>query len=245
MIISEKHAFAFIHIPKCAGTSIRSMITAADPDRFQQWGWNWMPRHQRYGDTAHMPLIDLAPHLLAQVRDYRAITVVRDPLDRFFSSVEQHFSQHDYRARKSVEEFVFELNTTNIRYDPAYVHFCPQHYFIAIGPKTHVDDILRFEDETWPEAFREILIEQKMPEDKLVLPQLNKRKEARQEPLSDEALSHLYRLYKRDYALLGYTPPVTGTFDLNTAECKNMAKPFDFSAYDSIRIMQASFKKDI
>lgn len=245
MIISEKHRFAFIHIPKCAGTSIRTMIREADPDRFQQWGWSWMPRHQRYGDTAHMPLVDLTPPLLNQVRNFRTVTIVRDPLDRFHSSVEQHFSQHEYRARKSVEEFVFELNSTNIRYDPAYVHFCPQHYFIAIGQKVHVDDILHFEDESWQDKFRQILIEQGMPEDKLVLPELNKREEQTHTPLSDDALTHLYMLYKRDYALLGYTPPMTGTFDLNTADSKNMAKPFDFSAYDSIKIMQASFKKDV
>ena len=243
MIISDNYKFCFIHIPKCAGTSIRTMIQEADPGRFQQWGWNWMPRHQRYGDTAHMPLIDLPPNLLGQVRKYRAITVVRDPLDRFYSSVEQHFSQHNYRAHKSVEEFVFELNTTNIRYDPSYVHFCPQHYFLSIGDTTHVDDILRFEDETWQDRFRDILIAQGMPKEKLVLPELNRREKPDREPLSEEALTHLYMLYKRDYAMLDYTPPVTGTFILNTSESKNMAKPFDFSAYDEIHIMQASFRK--
>ena len=243
MIISKKYKLCFIHIPKCAGTSIRTMITGADPDRFQQWGWNWMPRHQRYGDTAHMPLIDLAPPLLAQVKNFRSVTVVRDPLDRFYSSVEQHFSQHEYRVRKPVEEFVFELNTTNIRYDPAYIHFCPQHYFIAIDDKIHVDDILRFEDENWQDQFRNILIEQGMPEEKLTLPELNKREKQDRTPLSEEALTHLYMLYKRDYKMLGYTPPVTGEFSLKTSDSKNMAKPFDFSAYDSIHIMNASFKK--
>lgn len=246
MIISTTYELAFLHIPKCAGTSIRSMIASADPDRFQQWGWNWLPRHQRYGDTAHMPLIDLAPNLLDQVRRFRAITVVRDPLDRFYSSVEQHFSQHKYRARKSVEEFVFELSSTNIRYDPAYVHFCPQHYFIWIGQRNHIDDILRFEDEDWPDQFRQVLIDQGMPEEALVLPRLNHRKEQDHEPLSDEALAHLYKLYKRDYTLLGYEPPLADApdeFTLNTASRKNMAVPFDFSAYDAIKIMKASFRK--
>jgi hypothetical protein len=243
MIISEKYKFCFIHIPKCAGTSIRTMIRAADPDRFQQWGWNWMPRHQRYGDTAHMPLIDLAPNLLAQVRKFRTVTMVRDPMDRFYSSVEQHFSQHEYRARKSVEEFVFELNSVNIRYDPAYVHFCPQHYFLKVGNMSPINDILRFEDDTWQDKFRDILIEQGMPEDKLVLPELNRREKVEPEPLSEEALTHLYMLYKQDYAALDYTPPVTGEFNLNTSESKNMAKPFDFSAYDAIHIMNASFRK--
>jgi len=244
MIISDKHEFAFIHIPKCAGTSIRSMITEADPERFQLWGWRWLPRHQRYGDAAHMPLIDLPPELLNQVRAFRAVAIVRDPLDRFFSCVEQHFSQHKYRARKSVEDFVFELNSVNIRYDPAYVHFCPQHYFIAIGQTTHVDDILRFEDENWPETFRQILIERGMPEDKLVLPRLNEREEPVHAPLSAEALTHLYRLYKRDYTLLGYDAPVSGSFALDTSQSQGMAQPFDFSAYDTVKIMQASFKKD-
>lgn len=122
--------------------------------------------------------------------------MVREPLDRFHSSVEQHFSQHEYRARKSAEEFVFELNTTNIRYDPAYVHFCPQHYFLSIGKQSYIDDILRFEDEDWQDRFRDILIEQGLPEDKLALPELNRRERAEQESLSEEALTPLYMLYK-------------------------------------------------
>lgn len=243
MIISHKYQTVFLHIPKCAGTSIRNALAQSDPDCRKMWGWRWMDRHQRYADSAHMPLIDLPPNLLEIVRDYTVITLTRDPLARFFSAIHQHFQQHQYRQRPSVSDFLHELDSVKIRYDPAYVHFCPQHYFINISTKKYVDHILQIEDPDWQEKFKTILIRQGFPQSKLHIPVLNER-ESRPDPqISDEDLSRFYQLYKRDYELLDYKAPLNHEYVLRTKDIKSAAQPCDFSSYDEVNFLGARFRK--
>ncbi|WP_413875748.1 sulfotransferase family 2 domain-containing protein [Albidovulum sp.] len=243
MIISHRFQTVFIHIPKCAGTSIRETLVQADPDCQRMWGWRWMARHQRYGDSAHVPLIDLQPQVMNAVRDYTVIALTRDPMTRFISAIHQHFMQHEYRRKLPVPEFLRELDSTNIRYDPAYVHFCPQHYFIYISTKRFVDHVLRIEDPDWPAQMKAILVRQGFPESRLDFPVRNKSEDENQPQLSGVDLDWFYRLYKRDYELLGYDAPIAREYVIDTSEIKDAIRPLDFSSYDEVNIMSAKFRK--
>lgn len=243
MIISHKYQTVFLHIPKCAGTSIREALVQSDPDCHQMWGWRWMDRHQRYGDSAHMPLVDLPPNILDLVRNYTVIALTRDPLARFFSAIHQHFQQHSYRAKPPISDFLRELDSIKIRYDPAYVHFCPQHYFLYISTKKYVDHTLRIEDANWQEQFRTILIRQGFPQSKLDIPVLNERASRPDPEITDEDLSLFYRLYKRDYELLDYEAPLNGEYILHTKDINDAAQPLDFSSYDEVNFLGAKFRK--
>lgn len=243
MIISHKYQTVFVHIPKCAGTSIRNMILNADPDAVRFWGWTWLDRHQRYGDSAHIPLVELAPMPMGRVREYTTVTLSRDPVARFLSAVPQHLSQHPYRSPKTPSEILAELTTTNIRYNPAYIHFCPQHYFIYIGRKRHIDHVISIETENWEDALVDLLAFQGFPRDKLKLPKLNAGAGKKTNDLSDADLRRLYQLYKRDFYLLGYEPPLQEEFHLNSKDSTDEDLPHDFSAYDQITLMNATFRK--
>lgn len=243
MIISHKFQTVFIHIPKCAGTSIRNMLAEADPQCVRMWGWRWMERHQRYGDSAHMALIDLMPAHMAAVRDYTTVTLSRDPRQRFLSAVNQHLDQHKYRTPRTPSEILHELTSTSIRYDPAYIHFCPQHYFIYTGKKRHVNHVLRIEDPQWVDQLKALLVFQGFPESALHLPELNQSTGAVGDTLSDDDLRRLYQLYKRDYSLLGYTPPIEEDFVLHADEQHGRDRPYDFSSYDEVNLMGARFRK--
>lgn len=243
MIISQKHQTVFIHIPKCAGTSVRNMLSDADPDANRLWGWRWMERHQRYGDSAHTPLIDLMPPHMEKVRNLSTFTLTRHPVKRFFSAVAQHLSQHPYRKPKTPSEILDELTSTNIRYDPAYIHFCPQHFFIYIGRKRHIDHIFSMEEEGWEERLMDLLRFQGFPKKKLNLPTLNESASKAELEVSDEDLRRIYQLYKRDFELLGYEPPIKETFKLDASKTADRDLPHDFSAYDEIQLMDAKFRK--
>jgi hypothetical protein len=99
MIICPTHNFVFVHIPKCAGTSIRSQIARCDPDQIS------MARpgpHPELGtiDYGHVPLDQLREHFperYAAVRDMDAFAVVRDPLVRFGSALRQMLWQYERR----------------------------------------------------------------------------------------------------------------------------------------------------
>ena len=243
MIISHKFRTIFVHIPKCAGTSVRNMLTAADPECTRFWGWRWMDRHQRYGDGAHIPLIDLTPQQMEHVRNYTTVTLTRNPVSRFYSAVGQHLMQHKYRATRTPSEILAELTSVGIRYDPAYIHFCPQHYFIYIAQKRHIDHVFSMEDADWVEKLRSLLMFQGFPQSTLELPELNQASQEIEADPSLEDLRRIYQLYKRDFELLGYEPPVEEEFRLEANVDGEEPAPHDFSAYDEVNLMGATFRK--
>lgn len=92
MIISDRYKFAFIHIPKCAGTSIRTPLK-----QFDSCDGTFTGRvdiHPTLGqlDYVHIPLFVLREHFSSEfkvVQDYWSFAVMRDPFSRFASSVSQ------------------------------------------------------------------------------------------------------------------------------------------------------------
>lgn len=99
MIICPNQNFAFVHIPKCAGTSVRSQILRCDPDYIEQAR---VGRHPALGtiDYGHIPLDQLRqyfPENYASVRDMDSFAVLRDPLARFGSALRQILWQYEKR----------------------------------------------------------------------------------------------------------------------------------------------------
>src|SRR5215468_7000541 len=95
MIICDDRQFAFVHIPKCAGTSIRRALRQADTtgEAFFR-----IADHPVMGlvHLAHLTLADLAEHYpdtLAQIARYRSMAIVRDPVERFYSAVFQRLRE--------------------------------------------------------------------------------------------------------------------------------------------------------
>ncbi len=80
MIISDKHQFAFVHIPKCAGTSLRSILQHFD-DRGSKFTGR-VDHHTELGelDYVHIPLFALREHFRPEfeaVQQYWSFAVVR------------------------------------------------------------------------------------------------------------------------------------------------------------------------
>ena len=115
MIISPKHKFVFIHIPKCAGTSVRHQLRQCDPDHI----FLGKPgEHPVLGqiDYAHIPIAQLKEHFAdhyADVVAYDSFALVRDPLDRFGSSLRQLMWQYEERPMTLIPRD--ELRETTLR----------------------------------------------------------------------------------------------------------------------------------
>jgi len=111
MIISDRHKFVFIHIPKCAGLYIRSKLETYD-DTDGAFSSRVEP-HPELGvlDYVHIPLFtlrDYFPQEYAKVAEYWSFSVVRDPYKRFPSSLTQLF-------RMYADERIEEKSTREIR----------------------------------------------------------------------------------------------------------------------------------
>ena len=97
MIISDRNKFVFIHIPKCAGTSVRSRIEHLD-DRNGAYS-SRLDEHPELGllNYVHIPLQTLKDQFPSEyvcVETYRSMAVMRDPSSRFVSSVSQYCNRY-------------------------------------------------------------------------------------------------------------------------------------------------------
>lgn len=158
MILSDKYRFVFVHIPKCAGTSVRKQIEA-----FDDTGGKYFPEvreYHSYGqvDVTHIPLSMLSktdPADFKRVVDYRAFAVVRNPKDRFFSALAQRLKMYEKVeiaqleaaqiidfALKTIE--ALELLKREFSYE--FIHFTPQSEFLFHDEKKVVECIYPIEN---------------------------------------------------------------------------------------------------
>lgn len=91
MLISDERKSAFIHIPKCGGSTIRDSIGKIPAVE----NWNEVRKFDNMGkiDTTHIPafiLSDLFPKVFEKITEYQTFALVRDPHSRFISSLAQY-----------------------------------------------------------------------------------------------------------------------------------------------------------
>jgi len=96
MIISDTYRFVFVHIPKCAGTTVRMRLQGFDTRNGEFYGVRQHPQLGRL-EYGHIPLFTLReyfPEEFATVRDYWSFAVVREPFSRFGSSISQRLKEY-------------------------------------------------------------------------------------------------------------------------------------------------------
>ncbi|WP_209507426.1 MULTISPECIES: sulfotransferase family 2 domain-containing protein [unclassified Ruegeria] len=157
MILSNSHRFVFIHIPKCAGTTVRTAILPfqENDSRFHKT----VERHPELGpiDFRHMPLRLLAevdPEAFEKLHCYESFALLRDPLERFRSSLAQRakmylgrefaqLSPDDIRAE--VERVISYLRSEPRVIAPEFIHFSRQADFIFLDNRPLVRNLFPVE----------------------------------------------------------------------------------------------------
>lgn len=132
MIILPNHKLAFIHIPKCGGTSIRTQITKIDSDHLS---FGEVEDHAGMGlvDMGHIQLSRLEKHMpdtYRQVLEAEAFSVVRDPLTRFGSSLRQTIWRYEQKPMTLIEPNVLKEKTRSIIAEVTKEIDSPSHQFI-------------------------------------------------------------------------------------------------------------------
>ena len=144
MIIDDQHKFVFVHIPKCAGTTIRQALQQFDSThgRFAHAHGN-LPGVGRI-DMGHIPLCrlkDYFPEEYKKVKQYFSVAVVREPYTRFCSSLYQHLAMYGERPVKTLTRIHFKNALDNtIKYldknkneaclNYNYIHFQRQNSYV-------------------------------------------------------------------------------------------------------------------
>ncbi len=128
MIINEAHRFVFVHIPKCAGSSVRTVLEA-----YNQWiqiDSRIIRKTPTHGiiDHNHIPLLtlrELYPESFGQVCSFESFALVRNPFDRFFSSVQQKMRMDLLRNNQATRLFSDSEITSEIENVVAYLSTLP------------------------------------------------------------------------------------------------------------------------
>ncbi|MEM9231038.1 MAG: sulfotransferase family 2 domain-containing protein [Pseudomonadota bacterium] len=167
MIINDRHGFAFVHIPKAGGSTIRSALRAYDESHDRYYAKS-VADHPVLGrlDYPHIPLDILAAHFqedFERLRRYHSFAVMREPFARFRSAVAQRLRMYkrmdleqvtDEDVRTEITEAVAYLSATTgstAGYDCDFIHYLPQARFVyhesqqivqRVYPLDHVDNLL-------------------------------------------------------------------------------------------------------
>lgn len=182
----------FIHVPKCAGTSVCEAL-------YQGWR------------PGHLPLYWYEEQFPAAYADAFKFTFVRDPLDRAYSAFTYLHGNKPLRRNLGAYELVHRyasfddfvkgwLHSENVR---RQLHFAPQTDFLLDRYGSLAMDFIG-RQETLRDDFFTLCEELKISRD---LPHLNasRRPEGTARENSNARTRQLVRqVYARDYELLGY-----------------------------------------
>jgi len=142
MIISDRYSFAFIHIPKNAGTSIRNQLAPLD-DRCGYYSSLKIDKNNVMRDYFHLTirnLLWLDPDEIERLYTYNTCAIVRDPIARFESAIAEYTKQtlrKDFALTTKTEKIDIIRNITTLlqQFEPDdlpywLIWFTPQCHYI-------------------------------------------------------------------------------------------------------------------
>lgn len=157
MIICDTHEFAFVHIPKCAGTTVRRDLRPIDTTGCAFFDIADHPAMGRV-HLAHLTLADIAAHYpdaFEKVGRYRSMAIVRNPVERFESAIQQRLREFKRVPQSSISGPIIAAETADViayldrapaRLDLEHVHFTRQSEFIEFDGARFVDEIFSLDD---------------------------------------------------------------------------------------------------
>ena len=208
-----KDNLCFIHIPKCAGTSIEKAMQIEEHPGYGFGKKRYHNRHPRYVfQLQHFTYKQLHSFgVLPKEKSFYYFTFVRNPYSRLVSDFKwcHRWLRHanifghldsDKRGWSTFEEFVHFVKDHVEEYkdsDFLWSHFSPQYKFIEDCPIHYIGKV-----ETFAEDIRKISKESGYH---MNIHHLNKRQHRPyQEFYTKELQDIVYELYKKDFEEFGY-----------------------------------------
>jgi hypothetical protein len=157
MIIDNVHRFAFVHIPKCGGSSVHAQLSKWDS---RDAAFHRPGNHPQMGDVhfAHLPLAFLKTYYPAdfdKLSRYSSFAVTRDPRARFVSATVQRLREFRgvHELNLDIKLVVNEAHQTiewlsgrDAFCDLGYIHFSRQLDHVELAGRRVVANVFAIED---------------------------------------------------------------------------------------------------
>jgi hypothetical protein len=170
MILRHDLQLAFLHIPKCAGKSLRNLFKLESNinNCTDLWNYSYSHKVHRYVDRAHLPSDDLVHFKeFRHLREYKAIAACRHPYLRLASAIKEYYRQRSKMDEERANEgklsrddqlsYLRALPMHLAMLDPRYIHALPMRRFSHYGKRCLVNHWLRCEQlrKDWQALVRE------------------------------------------------------------------------------------------
>jgi len=222
MILRHDLELVFLHIPKCAGQSLRRWfkLGSNDSNCSELWNYAYSRKLHRYVDLAHLPADDLVHFKnYRQLRRYTTVAVCRHPYLRLASAIKEFHRQRSKEDEQRVKagaltredqlNYLRALPLHLAMLDPRYVHALPMRRFSHYGKRCLVDRWLRCEQ--LQDDWRALVQERELPAAWLegAGGQLQETDPLQREclgPAADAVIAVANRLYADDFRSFNYQP---------------------------------------
>ena len=156
MIIDHTLKIVLLHVPKCAGTSLRQAFLEDGQERdvVSFFDFEYNPVLHRQVDRAHLPLMDLRHYPEWRLlKRYQVIACIRHPYQRLASACREFLRQNSrdtevqMRTQRPSQEqllaYLRRLPAAMDAHDLRWVHGFPIHWFTHYGSKAKVQHLIR------------------------------------------------------------------------------------------------------
>lgn len=181
MIIDHDLQLVLLHVPKCAGTSLRRAFLEDGSQRSVEslFDFEFDPVLKRQVDRAHRPLMDLRHRPEWRwLQRYRVVAAIRHPYQRLASACREFLKQKSRATEVQVRSappsteqllgYLRRLPAAMDAHDLRWVHGFPIHWFTHYGQRPKVHHLLRCshlnedltalgEQLSWPDSLRQRL----------------------------------------------------------------------------------------
>jgi len=209
-MLLPKQKIIFIHIPKCAGSSVASALF--HKERFPNFkGYHKMSAQdgKTYRTNLELKHNTITSHTAKEFDSFYKFTVVRNPYDRFISS---YFWKKSNLKNLTLLEYLDEAekflekhrnNDVLPLIDKTIPHFLPQKNYVLKDGVNVMDDVFRFED--IKKVFQRLDLKYQHKKKRNSQEQAAKIHPEDLEPIRER----IEQLYHMDYEYFGFSPAAT------------------------------------
>lgn len=213
MIISHKHQFCFVHIPKNGGSFVKSIFEKYHDDPVKFYGVKKLNPIGIIKDLSHINFTELIKLFGAnECQPYFKFCFVRDPVERFMSGYVEymhHVLKYFSEAPKKVSALLKTIEDESVLLkDARYTHLVPQTFYTHDRQGKKICEIYQMNDLDNEVQSISQRLKISVDRDELMNP-LNKNSGKSQAfntkfVLTPEDLEKIHKIYRKDFEWLGF-----------------------------------------